>query len=175
VDAVHIERFNPDRHDRSNFGCGDASLDRWLREDAPAAGRTSGVRVAVATVDDQLVGCYRLSSFQIEAGQPIEGFGSTRPPVPAILLSRLGIETHWQHRGLGTSLMLQAMGLAADAALALDAALLVAHAEGEAAKAFCTRFGFQPFRSQPGWFYLRLRDVEATLSSADPRPRAASR
>jgi ribosomal protein S18 acetylase RimI-like enzyme len=98
-----------------------------------------------------------------------------QPPLPSILLSRLGVDTHWQHRGLGTSLMMHAMGLAAEVAPALDVALLVARAEGDPAMAYCIRFGFQPFRSQPGWFYLRLRDVEETLSSADPRPRGASR
>jgi ribosomal protein S18 acetylase RimI-like enzyme len=175
VGAVRIERFDGDRHDLSGFCCGEPSLDRWLRDNAPAEARTSGVRVAIATCDDQVVGCYRLSSFEVEAGQASGRFGSRRPPVPAILVSRLGVDTRWQDRGLGTSLMLHAMRFAASAAPALDAALLVARAEGNPAMAYCIRFGFEPFRGEAGWLYLRIRDVEASLASAAPRPPRSSR
>jgi GNAT superfamily N-acetyltransferase len=160
VGALRIERLDADRHDRSNFRCGEPSLDLWLRDDAPTAGRSSGVRIEVATIDNQVVGCYRLGCFEVEAGRPIERFGSQRPPRPAILVSWLGVDTGWQRRGLGTSLMVRAIRFANDAAPAIDAALLVACAEGDPAIAFCTRFGFEPFRGEAGWLYLRLRDVE---------------
>jgi GNAT superfamily N-acetyltransferase len=156
VAAVRIEPIDPDRHDRSSFCCREPSLDRWLRDDGPTAGSTSGVRVEVASIDDQVVGCYRLGSFQVEAGDGLERFGSERPPLPAILVSRLGVDTRWQRRGLGTSLLMHAIGFAADAAPAVDAALLVAQAENDPAMVFCTRLGFEPFRGKAGWLYLRL-------------------
>jgi hypothetical protein len=80
----------PGRHDRSGYCCGDSALDRWLREDATEAGERGGVRVEVASTGNPVVGCYRLSSFQVEAGGPIKRFGPVRQPLPAILLSRLG-------------------------------------------------------------------------------------
>ena len=154
VAAIRIERVDADRHDRSSFCCGDLSLDRWLRDNASAASSTSGLRVEVASNGNQVVGCYALSSFQVEVGRAIGLSGSRHPPLPAILVSRLGVDIRWQRRGLGTSLMVHAIGLANDAAPALDAALLVAHAESDPGTAFCTRFGFEPFRSRPGWLYL---------------------
>jgi hypothetical protein len=53
---------------------------------------------------------------QVEAPPRHREVGSARPPLPAILVSRLGVDTRWQHRGLGTSLMVHAMALAANAA-----------------------------------------------------------
>ena len=70
--------------------------------------------------------------------------------------------------------MLHALRFTANVAPALDAALLVAHAEGNPAIAFCAPFGFEPFRGETGWLYLPLWDVDATLSSAGLRPRGAS-
>jgi hypothetical protein len=67
--------------------------------------------------------------------------------------------------------MAHAIGLAADAAPAIDAALLIARAEGDPAMAYCIRFGFEPFLGETGWLYLRLRDVEATLSSGSSTAR----
>ena len=98
-----------------------------------------------------------------------------RAPVPAILVSRLGIEIPLQGRGLGTSLLVHAMGLAAKRSPALDAAMLVAHAESDPARVFCARFGFEPFRGETGSLYLPLRDFEATHSSRGPPPRVAGR
>jgi GNAT superfamily N-acetyltransferase len=122
-----------------------------------------------------VIGCYRLSSFQVEAGHASRRLSSRRAPVPAIMVSRLGVDTRWQHQGLGTALTLDALRFAANASQILNAALLVANAESDPAMAFCARFGLEPFRGEAGWLYLRLRDVEETLSSADPRPRGASR
>jgi hypothetical protein len=56
VGAVRIERIDPDRHDRSDFGCGDPALDGWLRQDAVAADRQVGVVVHVAAEGGRVVG-----------------------------------------------------------------------------------------------------------------------
>jgi hypothetical protein len=34
VDAVRVERIDVDWHDRSDFDCGDAAVDSWLRQAA---------------------------------------------------------------------------------------------------------------------------------------------
>jgi hypothetical protein len=39
VDDVWIERIDPNRHDRSAFGCGVPAVDSWLRYNARSAGR----------------------------------------------------------------------------------------------------------------------------------------
>lgn len=127
------------------------------------ADRRVGVRVQVAGGGDRVVGCYRLGSFQVEAGPSPRAWSWNRLPVPAILVSRLGVDEHWQHRGLGTSLMWHALGVAVSAAPAVRARLVVAHTERERTTSFVSRFGFRPFDSQPRWFYLLMRDVEATL------------
>lgn len=98
VVASRIERIDVDRHDRSGFCSGDRLLDGWLRHEAVAAGHQSGVVVRVVTHDGMVVGCYRLGVFRIEAETtPVAG-SSARNPVPAMLISWLGVDQRWQLR-----------------------------------------------------------------------------
>src|SRR6478752_1254474 len=96
-------------------------LDRWLRQKAGLADRQAGVTVRVATNGDQVIGCYRLGAFHVEAQMSPWGGSVARPPMPAILISRLGVDEPWQHRGVGTSLMWDALRVADDAAIPLKA------------------------------------------------------
>ncbi len=75
-----------------------------------------------------------------------------RVPVPAVVVSRLGVDQRWQRRGLGTSLMWHALELAAAVAPAVRARLVVAHGETERAPGFLGRFGFRAFDSDPRWW-----------------------
>lgn len=104
VDAVRVERLDPDRHDRSAFCCDDPVVDGWLSEDAVADDRPAGVAVQVASDGGRVVGCYRLGSFQVQRASSLSSprvCGSDRMPVPAILVSRLRVDQRWQQRDLG--------------------------------------------------------------------------
>jgi GNAT superfamily N-acetyltransferase len=168
VDSVRVERLDPDRHDRSAFCCDDPAVDGWLSQDAVADDRRAGVAVQVASDGGRVVGCYRLGSFQVRSAPSVwspKVWDSDRMPVPAIIVSRLGVDQRWQRRGLGASLMWHALGVATSVAPALRARLVVAHAEPEAATGILGRLGFRAFDSDPRWGYLTMRDVEATIST----------
>ena len=137
-------------------------LDRWLRQKAGLADRQAGVSVRVASNGDQVIGCYRLGAFHVEAQKSPRGGSIGGPPVPAILISRLGVDEPWQHRGLGTALRSHALRVADNAAIPLTARIVVAHAAGEPARGFCSLLGFRPSRSDPQHLYLLTRDIQAT-------------
>ena len=137
-------------------------LDRWLRQKAGLADRQAGVSVRVASNGDQVIGCYRLGAFHVEAQTSPRGGSVARPPMPAILISRLGVDEPWQHRGVGTTLMWDALRVAYYAAKRVPARIVVAHAAGEPPTGFCSLFGFRPFRGDPQHLYLLTQEIQAT-------------
>ncbi len=167
VSALRIERIDPGRDDRSDFGCGDPAVDGWLRLDEVAPERQVGV-VQVATDGGRVVGCYRLGSFQVQARRPLRLLRSRRVerlPVSAVVVSRLGVDRRWQRQGVGTWLMWHALERADAVAPAVRARLVVAHGETERAPGFIARFGFRAFDVDPRWSYLPMRDLQATVSA----------
>jgi ribosomal protein S18 acetylase RimI-like enzyme len=103
----------------------------------------------------------------VECGwQPAFGDGSDEV-VPAIQLSRLGVDHNWQRQGLGSSLVLHAVEVFSQLTAKTDTRLLVAKAgtDSEQSAAFCRRFGFRALDSAPGWLYLVGGDVLATVAA----------
>jgi GNAT superfamily N-acetyltransferase len=87
------------------------------------------------------------------------------PPLPAILVSRLGVDVRFQSRGIGAALLWHALRVADSAALPLGVRVVVAHAVGERATGFCSRFGFRPLESDPERLYLLAQDIRASADA----------
>src|SRR4051812_1357771 len=83
VEAVRLERVDASRHKVSAFSCRDPALDRWLHEEAFWADHQAGTSVRVAIDGDQVIGCYRLCAFQIEAPAIARRRTGGLPPLPA--------------------------------------------------------------------------------------------
>lgn len=173
VNEVRIERIDVDRHDRSAFDCGDPAVDSWLRQAAVDADRRAAVVVQVAVVGSRVVGCYRLGSFQVQARTSATSprhWSLERMPVPAVVVSRLGVDQGWQGRGFGGLLMWHALDLAAAVGPVVRARLVVACGVTEHPPGFLGRFGFRAFDTDPRWCYLLMQDIEATISAAAAPP-----
>ena len=165
VEAVRLERIDAGRHGVSAFTCGDPALDHWLQDEAVAADHQAGTTVRVATNGDHVIACYRLSAFQIEARAlpPRRTVGP--PPLPAILVSQLGVDLQHQNRGIGSALLWDALQVAERAAGPLGVRVVVAHAVGEQATRFMNRFGFRPFQSDPERQYLSTEDIRVSTQA----------
>jgi predicted N-acetyltransferase YhbS len=162
---VTIGRINADRHDPTQFSCGLPEVDRWLHDQAAAADQRPGARVYVATSGRQIVGCIQLGAFQVEADPTTSVEAAQRlvpGPIRAILLSQLSVDERWQRRGLASLLLLNALDKVVHVAAHLGTRLIVGH--GGVDHGFCDRWGFQAFESRPGWLYLPIKDVAATLA-----------
>jgi predicted N-acetyltransferase YhbS len=165
--SVVVSRIDAVEHDCSGFSCGVAELDGWVRGDAVAADRRPGARVVVATVNGRVVGCVQLSAFQVEAalGAPAAVRDRAMPtPIGAVLISKLAVDQAWQKRGVASTLGWQAFVMASAVAVGTGAPLLVARSEVD--EQFCVRLGFRPLAGHPGWDYLPIHDVQATIAAA---------
>jgi predicted N-acetyltransferase YhbS len=167
-EGVLVGRIDVGEHDWSGFGCGVSELDAWLRDEAVAADRRPGSRVLVATVAGRVVGCVQLSALQVEASSdgPVSvGEGARPTPIGAVLISRLGVDRAWQRRGVAGVLGWHAVVLAVAVAVGTRARLLVVCSEGD--QQFGVRLGFWRLAGHPGWGFLPIQDVQATIAAAE--------
>ena len=85
-------------------------------------------------------------------------------PIGAVLISRLAVDRAWQRRGVASALGWHAVVIATAVAVGTHARLLVARSQGD--EQFCVRVGFQPLAGHPGWGFLPIQDVQATIAAA---------
>jgi ribosomal protein S18 acetylase RimI-like enzyme len=145
--------------DRSSFGCGAPSLDRYFREQVTQDTKrlVSSCFVLIDNDSDQIAGYYTLAATSILAEAVTTDVLRKLPryPVlPAALVGRLAIDLNYHRQGLGSALI-------ADAALRvlngdLKAFAIVVDAKDDDAAAFYKRQGFRELSSRPLSFFLPL-------------------
>ena len=156
-----------ERHDRSRFRCGVASLDDWLARHAFDAERRRTARTFVwHPGDGTVVAYYSLAAHLIvrEELPPAAGRGDPGR-IPALLLARLALDGSLHAQGHGGALLAEAMSRAVRAAESAGARYLVVDAVDERAAGFYAHHGF---RQVPGSQRLvqRLTDVATALGDA---------
>ncbi len=143
---------------RSEFDCGEESLNRWLRESANQYEKRKLCRVylAVQTGDVRILGYYTLSSYSVmPATLPVrEGGKLPRLPVPAALLGQLAVDTSVQGQHVGEHLLMDALYRVARTAESIGIRLIVVHAIGDTARRFYERYGFISFEDEQYHLFL---------------------
>lgn len=166
VPSLVIEPLDPKIHDRTQFDCGEASLNSWLREFAGQAMKKDSARTYVACDEGRVVGYYSLCTFSVERAVAPKHLQFGPHEIPALLLARLAVDASRQGDGLGSLLLLDALRVSTLVADAVGARVMVVHALHEKAGAFYSEQGFRPFESDPLALYLPMNDIRATLTAA---------
>lgn len=151
-------------HDRAAFACGEPALDTYLRRQAAqdVRRRVAQVFVAVGAAPETVLGYYSLSATGFDRAELPPAVAKRLPhyPVPAAILGRLAVDLSHQGRGLGETLLLDAVRRVLRASLALAVHAVVVDAKSERAAAFYAHYGFRPFASTPGRLFLPLATFE---------------
>jgi ribosomal protein S18 acetylase RimI-like enzyme len=168
--SAHVggtERYDPTRHDTSDFSCGNELLDRWLIRYAGQNERRAATRTFVATTGGHAVcGYYTLVAGQLEHRQatPEAGRGLSRHfPIPVAILARLAIDSRHQRQGLGATLLGDALTRVCQAAEQVAIRAVVVHAVDRNAAGFYERYGFKALSATPQALMVTL----AALRAAD--------
>lgn len=158
-----IEPLGP-RHDRASFSCGEPALDSYIRRRASQDFRRSvaQVFVAVGEAPGEIAGFYTLSAASFEKDELPAGLAKRLPhyPVPAAVIGRLAVDHGYQGRGLGESLLLDAICRVVRASAAIAVYAIVVDAKNDRARSFYERYGFTPFPSAPRRLFLPLQTFE---------------
>ena len=151
-------------HVFTNFRCGEASLDDWLKRRARANQASGASRTYVVCEDNRVVGYYALASGVVLVENAPGRFRRNMPnPIPVAVLARLAVVRECQGQGIGRALFRDAARRVTQAADAIGIRGIVVHAISEEAKGFYLALGFDPSPREPMTLMVTLADVRAVL------------
>ncbi len=155
-----IQRFDRS-HDRSQFDCGIAQLNDWLRERVGQYERRDLARtyVAVPTGMSQVHGYYALSAHRVshEVVPSDQAKGLPRLDVPVVLLGRLAVDKSVQGQGLGALLLLDALARSVNVSRQIGARVVEVDAFDESARSFYLKYGFVPLLDDQRHLFLPMQ------------------
>lgn len=151
-------------HDRTAFSCGEPALDAYLQRQASQdiRRRVAQVFVAIGEVPEKITGYYSLSaaSFEKDELPPASAKRLPHYPVPAAMLGRLAIDRAQQGRGLGETLLLDAIRRVVRASATIAMYAIIVDAKNERAHEFYEHYGFRAFAGEPRRLFLPLETFE---------------
>lgn len=165
--GLRLERLDS-HHVLSEFDSGNEELDGWLRRHALAAQQMDSARTFVVTYQGRVVGFFSLTMGSVlrrdAPARLVRGLPAY--PVGMVLLARLAVDRSEQGRGLGGTLLAEALRKASVAGEAAAARLVVVDAIDEHAARFYERYGFVPAPGHRLRLYRRMKDIARSLDDA---------
>jgi|JI10StandDraft_1071094.scaffolds.fasta_scaffold02716_19 GNAT superfamily N-acetyltransferase len=131
-------------HDRSQFSCGNADLDSYLKAKASQHQRLSANQTYVGIVDEKLVGFLTVTVREFNRNDAAGELAKHPPfPLPVLLLARLGIDQTAQRKGLGGRFVVHVCRLARSLRAAVGCVGVLVDSKASSV-GFYERLGFVP-------------------------------
>lgn len=130
-------------HDLSGFRCGKAELDVWLVRHARTATGQGTRTYLLINHDRSVVGYFAVAPHLLNRGDAMRRLARGAPDqIPAILLAKLALDRSVQGRGLGSELLIHALGVIIHAARQAGGRVLLVDAIDDEARAFYEHHDF---------------------------------
>lgn len=151
-------------HDRQEFDCSRRELNDWLRQVARQHQEKGLSKTFVAIREeepDRICGYYALTLAEIESKHLPESWRKKLPRrIPGVRLGRLAVDRHYQGKGLGELLLIDALLRAKRIYTEAGGIGLFVDAIDEQAAAYYRRFGFQSAPDNPLLLFLSAKVAE---------------
>ena len=151
-------------HAVDSFDCGVEALNLFLQRFALSNHAAGLAKTYVVTVAEspRVAGYYSLCASSVERDLTPSRVakGTPRQPVPVLLLARLAVDLTAQGRGLGDSLLQNALKRCAGVAEIIGVRAILVHAKGEKAAAFSAQYDFEPSPSDPLHMMLLIKNLK---------------
>jgi predicted GNAT family N-acyltransferase len=162
-----IKSFDKDTHDQSSFSCGIEDLDSYLKETARQDLQNNIATVCVMTKrgESNILGYYTLSNSAVDTSafpSHLEGDLPNYSMTPATLLGRLTVDKAHQNRGLGKTLLFDALQRSYKGAEEIASFSVVVDANDNA-RSFYLKYNFQPLPESETTLYLPIKTIEGLL------------
>ncbi len=155
-------------HLRTEFDCGEPSLNDWLRKRALKNQASGASRCFVLCAGDEVIGYYSLSAGAISLDAAPNAMRRNMPnPLPVLLLGRLAVDRRHYNQGLGRALLRDAMLRAVGVAGAAGVVAILVHALSEPAKRFYAACGFVESPLQPMTLLMTIATIRLILAEAE--------
>ena len=164
---LHLTAPTPisDKHELDHFDSSAPSLDEWLKKRALKNQASGASRCFVICNGKKVIGYYTLSAGAISHETAPKAMRRNMPnPLPVLLLGRLAIDKNYHNKGLGSTLLRDA--LIRSVSVASDAGIfaILVHALSEQAKRFYLSRGFVESPLQPMTLMMTLETVHTILT-----------
>lgn len=158
-------------HDRAAFSCGVETLDRYFKQQAGQESRRhiANCFVGIQQTAKTIGGYYTLSATAVVFDSLPDVFRKKLPrypEVPAALLGRLAVDLQHRGKGLGETLLLDAMRQTLRSGLA--AAVLAVDPKDEHSAKFYYRYGFLDIGPGRTRLYMPVSEIEKALPRETP-------
>jgi predicted N-acetyltransferase YhbS len=153
------------KHGFGDFCCEEDALDNWLHRHSRHAEAAGSARTFVSCNGDRVIGYYALAIGQVEPDGATERLLKGQPakrPVPVLVLTRLAVDRDHKNRGVGRSLLQDALLRCAAVAESVGVRAVGAHATEEVSS-FYDRFGFESSPTDPLHRILLMKDLRRFL------------
>ena len=158
--SLHIEKLHR-THNVEQFTGGQPELDRFLIRYALQAQQSNSSQTYVAVSGDEVVGFYTIVAGEVQHAQAPERIvkGMSRHPIPLLVLARFAVHVNAQGRGIGSGLLLDALGRTLQVADVIGVRALAVHAKDDRAVAFYRHFGFTPSPTDTRHLFMIIKDI----------------
>jgi len=148
-------------HRLEAFDCGKPMLNHWLMRHARQSQASGSARTFVSCDEDRVAGYYSLTVGQIDTLEAPERVrrGMGQYPIPLIILARLAVDLDYQGRGLGYSLLQDALKRALTVAQQTGIRAVLTHPIDSQAEAFYRRYGFESMPENNRQLIVLLKDA----------------
>ena len=152
-------------HRLEEFDCGKPALTEWLLHHARQAQGSGSARTFVVCEQDRVAGYYSLTVGQIDTLEAPERIrrGMGQYPIPLVILARLAVDVDYQRRGLGFSLLQDAIVRTVSISDQAGIRALLTHPLHAEADTFYRRFGFESTPTHDRQLILLLKDARRLM------------
>ena len=162
--GLRVEKLRRE-HAVETFTCGQPPLDRFLVRYALQSQQAGGSTTYVALDGDRVIGFHSLAYSSVDFGDAPDRVakGLARHPIPVMLLARLAVASDFQGRGLGASLLKDAILRTLQAADIAGLRAILVHAKDDSARKFYEHFDFVPSPTDACHLMRLLKDARVML------------
>ena len=157
--------------DVSGFDCGEASLNLFLQRHALNNDRAGLGRTFIAIEEGQtrVAGYFTVSSGSVRFDAVPDHAKKRLPkyPIPTVHLGRLAVDVRFQGKGLGETLLVEALRKAAAASGSVGVYAVDVIALNDRAKSFYLKYGFVEMLDQPVHLFLPIAAARAVARIID--------
>jgi GNAT superfamily N-acetyltransferase len=130
-------------HSLDRFESGNSQLDDWLKRRALKNELEGASRTYVLCADDSVIGYYCLANGAVAQTSATGRVRRNMPdPIPVMVIGRLAVDRRWQGKGIGRSLLRDAILRTLQAAEIAGIRAILVHAISMEAKQFYESCGF---------------------------------
>lgn len=153
-------------HRLEGFDSGKPAIDKWFRERSLQASLSNSAKTFVLIHDDEVIAFYSLTVGEIvnaEASARLKA-GMSNLSIPVLLLARMAVHKDFHGRGIGKSLLRDAILRTFAISQNAGVRALTTHPVDDGARQFYLKFGFSENPHRPNELYLLLKDAGKRLN-----------